>query len=128
MNRETRNDVVGNLAWGAGLIALALLAQLARKLGYVDQETVTRLVTGAIGLMVVWQGNRMPKAFVPNACARQARRVAGWLLTMSGLLYAGMFAFAPLHMAFVVGPAAIVAGILITFLYCLSLRNRRTIA
>ena len=37
MKRETRNDVIGNLAWGAGLVALALLGQLARKLGYLDQ-------------------------------------------------------------------------------------------
>ena len=73
MKSGTRNDVIGNLAWGAGLIALALLGQLARKLGYLDPETVTRLVTGAMGLMVAWQGNRMPKAFVPNVCARQAR-------------------------------------------------------
>lgn len=128
MTCETRNDVIGNLAWGGGLVALALLAQFARKLGYIDPETVTRLVTGAIGLMVAWQGNRMPKAFVPNACARQARRVAGWSMTLSGLIYAGLFAFAPLRVAFVGGPAAIVTGILITLLFCLSLRDRRRTA
>lgn len=126
MKSETRHDVIGNLAWGAGLIALALLAQFARKLGYIDPETVTRLVTGAMGLMVAWQGNRMPKAFVPNACARQARRLAGWSMTLSGLIYAGLFVFAPLHVAFVGGPAAIVGGIVLTLAYCLSLRRRTT--
>ena len=128
MKSETRNDVIGNLAWGAGLIALALLGQLARKLGYLDPETVTRLVTGAIGLMVAWLGNRMPKAFVPNACARQARRLAGWSMTLSGLIYAGLFMFAPLRVAFVGGPAAIVAGIVFTLVYCVLLRGKRTTA
>ncbi len=128
MKSEMKSDVIGNLAWGGGLIALALLAQCARKLGYIDPETVTRIVTGAIGLMVAWQGNRMPKAFVPNACARQARRVAGWSMTLSGLIYAGFYAFAPLHVAFVYGCGAIVAGLLITFGYCLSLRSGRKTA
>ena len=104
MKSAARNDVIGNLAWGAGLIVLAVLAQLGRKLGFLDQEAVTRLVTGATGIMIAWLGNRMPKAFVPNACARQARRVAGWSMTLSGLIYAGLFAFAPLHEAFVFGP------------------------
>jgi hypothetical protein len=128
MRSDTKSDMIGNLAWGGGFIALALLAQFARRLGYVDGETVTRLVTGAIGLMVAWQGNRMPKAFVPNACARQARRVAGWSMTLSGLLYAGLFAFAPLHVAYLGGCGAIVTGIAVTLGYCLTLRNKRTAA
>jgi len=128
MKSETRNDVIGNLAWGGGIVVLALLAQLARKLGYLDPDTVRRLVTGVIGLMVAWQGNRMPKAFVPNACARQARRMAGWSMTLTGLLYAGLFAFAPLHVAFVAGPTAIVAGLVATLGYCLTLRDGRKTA
>ncbi len=128
MKSDTRNDVIGNLAWGAGLIVLALLAQLARRLGYIDAETVTRLVTGAMGLMVAWLGNRMPKVFVPNACARQARRVAGWSMTLSGLVYAGLFAFAPLRVAQIGGTGAILAGLAITLGYCLTLRGRTTAA
>ena len=128
MKSAARNDVIGNLAWGAGLIVLAVLAQLGRKLGFLDQEAVTRLVTGATGIMIAWLGNRMPKAFVPNACARQARRVAGWSMTLSGLIYAGLFAFAPLHEAFVFGPAAVITGIVLTLYYCLSLRGERTTA
>jgi hypothetical protein len=128
MRSEARNDVVGNLVWGGGLIALALAGQAARRMGYLDEETVKRLVIGATGLMVAWLGNRMPKAFVPNACARQGRRVAGWAMTLSGLIYAGLFAFAPLQQAFVWGPAAIVAGFVATLAYCLALRGGRTVA
>lgn len=128
MNCEGNNSVVGNLTWAGGLIALALLAQFARKLGYIDPEAVTRLVTGAIGLMIAWQGNRMPKAFLPNPFARQARRLAGWSVALSGLIYAGLFAFAPLRVAFVAGPAAIITGLVIAIGYCLSLRFDRTVA
>lgn len=128
MTSETKVEVFGNLAWGTGLVILALFGQLARKLGYLDQEALTRLVIGAMGLMISWQGNRMPKAFVPNRCARQARRFAGWSMTSSGLIYTALFVLAPLHDAFIAGPGAIVTGILLTLAYCLSLRSKRTTA
>ena len=57
MNKE----VVGNLAWGGGIVVLALGATVARKLGYIDGDIVTRLVIGANGLMIAWNGNLMPK-------------------------------------------------------------------
>ena len=43
MNKE----VVSSLAWGVGIVVLALAASLARKLGYIDSDTVTRLVEGS---------------------------------------------------------------------------------
>lgn len=128
MKSDTKSDVIGNFAWGGAIIVLALAGSFARKAGYMDDETVKRLVTGTIGLMVAWQGNRMPKSFVPNACARQARRVAGWSMTLSGLIYAGLFLFAPLHVAYLGGAGAILAGIAITLGYCLTLRDRRKAA
>lgn len=120
MNRELMAD----LAWGVGILVLALGATLARKLGYVDDETVKRLVMGAIGLMVAWFGNRMPKRFVPNAWARRATRVGGWSLALSGLVYAGLWAFAPTQVAVIGGCAAVLLGIAVTLAYCLSLRAK----
>jgi hypothetical protein len=120
MNKE----FAGNMAWGAGIVVLALGATVARKLGYIDDDTVTRLVIGANGLMIAWNGNLMPKVFVPHAGARQARRVAGWSLVLSGLVYAGLWAFAPIPVAAIGGSVAIVAGIAVTLGYCLSLRAR----
>ncbi|WP_395327262.1 ammonium transporter [Novosphingobium sp. BL-8H] len=124
MTRDGKTDLYGNLAWGGLIVALALGASLARKLGYIDTDTVTRLVIGANGLMIAWNGNRMPKTFVPHAQARQARRVAGWSLTLSGLIYAGLFVFAPLRVAAWGGAAAVVTGIMVTLGYCLSLRSK----
>lgn len=122
MNKE----VMGSLAWGVGILVLALCASLARKLGYMDSETVRRLVVGTNGLMIAWWGNRMPKAFVPNAAARQLRRVAGWSLVLSGLVYSGMWAFAPVPVAMAVGSGAVAAGILVTFAYGFGLRSRHS--
>lgn len=120
MNR----DVIKSLAWAGGLIAVALGATTARQLGYIDGDTVTRLVMGATGLMLVWFGNRMPKAFVSGARARQAQRVGGWSMVLSGLAYAALWAFAPLSLAVVAGCGAVIAGVVVTVSYCLAQRSR----
>lgn len=117
-------DLTGGFAWAGTILAAALAASFARKQGYLDDDTVTRMVFGLIGLMIVWYGNRIPKAFVPKEQARRARRAAGWSLTLSGLAYAGVFAFASIQTAVWAGVAAIVAGMLATFGYCLRLRRK----
>jgi hypothetical protein len=120
MNKE----LVSDLAWGIGIVALALASTHARRLGYIEAETVTRIVMCAIGLMVAWFGNRMPKRFVPNALARQATRVGGWSMALSGLVYAALWIFAPTEVAVVGGSAAVLLGMLVTIGYCLSLRSK----
>ena len=120
MNKELR----ANLAWAGGVIALALGATLARQWNYIDGDAVTRIVLGATGLMVAWYGNRMPKAVVSGAAARQVNRVAGWSMALSGLAYAGLVAFAPLSVAVVGGCGAIMAGMAVTIVYCRSLRSK----
>lgn len=121
-------DLIGSFAWGVGIVALALGATVARKLGYIDGDTVTRLVFGANGLMIAWFGNRMPKAFVPSAWARSVRRVGGWSLALSGLVYAGLWAFAPIPVAIAGGSGAVLAGIAVTVGYCVSLRAKAKVA
>lgn len=117
-------DVIRSLAWGVGIVVLALAATVARKLGYIDGDGVNRIVLGATGLMVAAFGNRIPKTFTPSAGARKAQRVAGWSMVISGLVYAGMWAFASFQTAVIGGCAAILIGIGVTFGYCLMLRNR----
>ena len=120
MNKE----MVHSLAWGGGIVMLALAAMIARNLGYIDQEMTTRIVIVATGLMIVAFGNRIPKTFAPSACARKAQRVAAWSMVISGLIYAGVFLFAPMDVAEVVGVGAVFLGGAVTFGYCLSLRSR----
>jgi hypothetical protein len=118
MNKEIRHG----LAWAGGMIALALGATFARKLGYIDGDTVTRVVFGMIGFMIASYGNRMPKAVVPDAYARQATRVGGWAFVMSGLVYAGLWAFAPIKVAVVIGCGALVLGMAVMIGYAYWLR------
>lgn len=120
MNKELAAD----LAWGIGIPALALASTYAGNLGYIEGETVTRIVMCSIGLMVAWFGNRMPKRFVPDASARQVTRVGGWSMALSGLVYAALWVFAPTRVAVAGGSAAVIAGILVTIGYGLSLRSK----
>ena len=122
MNR----DVVNNLAWGIGILILALIASAARSRGLIDHETTTRIVLGAVGLMVMAFGNRIPKAFASTQAGRKAKRVAGWSMVISGLIYAGAFIFAPMQWAIWLGCGAVAAGIAITVLYCARQRGQLT--
>ena len=123
-----KKQLIADLTWGIGIVVLALGATYARKLGYIEAETVTRLVLGATGLMVAWFGNRMPKTIAPGARARQAQRVGGWSMALSGLVYAGLWAFAPFDVALIGGCGAILVGIAVTVGYCLSVRDRANAA
>jgi uncharacterized membrane protein len=117
-------DVAVSLAWGAGIVVLALIASALRHQGIIDQESVQRLVIGATGLMIASFGNRAPKTVAPSVCAQHLSRFSGWSLVISGLVYAAVWAFAPIDTAIVIGTAAILIGILATFAYALRLRAR----
>ena len=119
-----KKDLIQDLAWGGGILVLALCASYARSQGIIDHDTTTRIVIGATGLMVAAFGNRMPKRFAPSEKARRVQRVGGWSLAISGLIYAGLWAFAPLNVALWVGCVAIIAGMAVTLGYCLRLRGR----
>jgi hypothetical protein len=123
MNNESKNkEIKAGLAWGGSVLVVALCAVVARKLGYIDSDTVTRVLFGTNGLMVAWYGNRIPKSVVSSAQARQAQRVAGWSMLLSGLLYAGLWAFAPMPVATTVGTGVILAGVAVTLGYCVARR------
>ncbi|HEX4096718.1 MAG TPA: hypothetical protein VHX64_08315, partial [Caulobacteraceae bacterium] len=117
---EVKTEISGALVWAGFMLVLAFGAGYAHRLGYLDRDTVTRLTTGVIGLYVVWFGNRIPKRFTRSAAARQVQRVAAWSQVLSGLTYAGLWAFAPIPTAIWAGTAVVLAGIAITFGYCLS--------
>ena len=120
MNKE----LIAGLAWGGAIIAVALGATFARKLSYIDGDTVTRLVFGMNGLMIAYNGNRLPKAVVPSACAQRARRVAGWAMALSGLVFALLFTIAPIPVAAAVGSGAVFAGVAVSLGYSVWLHRK----
>lgn len=118
MKEGVKKELIPALAWAAGMIGVAFAAAYAHRQGYIDADMKTRVVA-INGLWMAWYGNRIPKAFVPSACARQAKRVTGWSMVLSGLVYAGMYAFAPIPLAFSFGTGAVLAGIAVSLGYCL---------
>lgn len=120
MNKE----LTSNIAWAIGIVALALASTYARNQGYIEGDAVTRIVMCSIGLMCAWFGNRMPKRFVPDALARQVTRVGGWSMALSGIVYASLWVFAPMNIAVAAGSSAVIAGILVTIGYGMSLRSK----
>lgn len=119
-----KRELVFALIWGGAILALALAAKIASRHGYIDNDTVLRVVIGINGLMIAWYGNRIPKVFVPSTEARRAKRVAGWSQVLSGLVYAGLWAFAPIPVAITAGSAAVVAGLVVTLGYCIVTRTK----
>lgn len=124
---KTLSELLPGLAWAAGILLLALGASLARNQGFIDQDMTLRIVIGVNGLMIAYFGNRAPKALAPTACARKTARVAGWSFVLSGLVYAGFWAVAPIPVALWVGTGAVAAGMIVTLGYCFGLRARARI-
>ena len=60
---------------------------------------------------------------IPNT-GPPGRRVASRSLVLSGLVYAGLWAFAPIPVAILGGAAAVIAGLAVTLGYCLSLQDK----
>ena len=125
MNKDAiRKELIGSLVWAGLMLGLAFGATFANKQGYLDHETVQRLTVCSIGLWIVWNGNRIPKRFARSAQARQVQRVAAWSQVLSGLCYAGLWAFAPIPVAMTAGTGAVLTGMAVTLGYCLSMRAR----
>ena len=120
MNR----DITAGLVWAGATVGLALAATLARRLGYVDGDTVTRVVIGFNGIMIAWYGNRLPKAVAPSVHAARLARAVGWALTLSGIVYTLLWAFAPIQSAVWGGCAAIGIAGAIAFGYICSARAK----
>jgi len=120
MKAEVKKEFAAALVWAGFMLALTFGASFAHRQGYIDHDTVTRLASGVIGLWMAWYGNRIPKTFTRSAQARQVQRVAAWSTVLSGLIYAGLWALAPIPVAIWYGSGAILAGAVVTFGYCLT--------
>lgn len=120
---DVKSEVVPSLIAAGTFIAVALAATGALQAGWIDGDTVTRIVMGGTGLLLAWSGNRMPKMWAPQAAARRVNRVSGWSMAISGLVYGALWAFAPFDVALWAGCGAVVLGIAVTVGYCLTQRT-----
>jgi hypothetical protein len=76
------------------------------------------------GLILAAYSNLMPKevgrwraSAIAMARAQTALRVGGWSMTLAGLTYAGLWAFAPLAFANIASMAVVASAMLITISY-----------
>lgn len=107
---------------GAQMVSVLLMV-LAYKQGMIDRETLMRggMVVCGLGLAAI--GNMMPKMLdgpPPRTLAvaqlkQSIHRVGGWAMMLSGLAYAGLWAFAPLAAAATWAMIAITAGVAVMF-------------
>lgn len=112
-------------------IALAVLflgtvasLKYAQHLDLIEPDAVKRVVQMLIGLMLAAYANLMPKDIgqwpaspVAAARAQSALRVGGWSLTLAGLAYAGLWAFAPIDVANMASMAVVATALLVTMGY-----------
>ena len=118
-----KKDILAGVVAGASMLLFALAAKYAHGKGYIDGDAVLRVVA-MNGLLVAYLGNQLPNAVVPYAWARQSRRFSGWTLVLSGLVFAGLWIFAPIPVAVTFGTVAVLGGVILSLGYCVWLRGR----
>ncbi len=116
-------DILAGLICAAAMLSLALAAKFAHAHGYIDSDMTLRVIA-MNGLLIAYFGNQIPKKVARGAGHRQAMRISGWSMVLSGLVYAGLWAFAPIPLAVMVGTGAVFAGVIFTLGYCVWLNGR----
>ena len=114
------------LAIAAFILAVAAGLRYAESVGLVGGDGARRTMQVLIGLILAAYANFMPKQIgrarsSPHAesVAQAALRVGGWSLTLAGLAYAGLWAFAPLPVADIASMIVVATALVLTFGYAL---------
>ena len=109
------------LALAAFILGSAFALRYAEGAGMIGADGARRAMQVLIGLMLAGYANIMPKQLGAaraspraEAAAQAALRTGGWSLTLAGVAYAGLWAFAPLEIADVAGLAVVAAATLLT--------------
>jgi hypothetical protein len=116
--------VTVSMALGAFILITAATLKYAQAENVISPEVTRRSMQVLFGLMLAAYANMMPKDIgnwpaSSRAVARSqsALRVGGWSLTLAGLAYAGLWAFAPLAVADIAAMAIVATALLITMGY-----------
>jgi len=114
------------VAIAALILAVAAGLRFAESVGMIGADGATRTMQVLIGLILAAYANFMPKQIgrarsSPQAesVAQAALRVGGWSLTLAGLAYAGLWAFAPLPVADIASMIVVAAALVLSLGYAL---------
>ena len=121
------------------IVGMAAGLRYAQSLDLIGPDAARRTMQVTIGLMLAAYSNLMPKdvgrwraSALAMARAQSALRVGGWSMTLAGLAYAGLWAFAPLAFANIASMAVVASAMLITMGFgawtLLACRSKRTTA
>ncbi len=121
------------------ILGTAAALRYAQGLDLIGPDAAKRTMQVMIGLILAAYSNLMPKdvgrwraSALAMARAQSALRVGGWSMTLAGLAYAGLWAFAPLAFADVASIVVVASAMLITIGYggwtLLTCRSKRTTA
>ncbi|MDO9587513.1 MAG: hypothetical protein Q8R45_02715 [Brevundimonas sp.] len=117
------NGLISGIALAILMLGSALALRYAENAGAIGADDARRAIQVLIGLMLAGYANLMPKrgrgvgSLLAQARVQTALRIGGWSLTMAGLAYAGLWAFAPLEIADTAGLFAVAAATLLTLGY-----------
>jgi hypothetical protein len=106
------------------ILGTAAALRYAQGLDLIGADAARRTMQVTIGLILAAYSNLMPKdvgrwgaSAAAVARSQSVLRVGGWSMTLAGLAYAGLWAFAPLALADVAAMAVVVSAMLITMGY-----------
>ena len=112
------------VALAALFLGTAAALSYAQGLDLIGPDAARRTLQVMAGLILAAYSNLMPKDVGPwrgsalgVARAQSALRVGGWSMTLAGLAYAGLWAFAPLAFADVASIVVVLSAMLITMGY-----------
>ena len=106
------------------ILGTAAALSYAQSLDLIGPDAAKRTLQVMIGLILAAYSNQMPKdigrwraSALAAARAQSALRVGGWSMTLAGLAYAGLWAFAPLAFADVASTVVVASAMVITMGY-----------
>jgi hypothetical protein len=115
--------ITGGLTLAFALLSVAAGLAYARRVGAVSPDLAVRGAMAAIGLVLAFYGNNIPKIIkVTTPRARAIQRIAGWACALAGLAYAAIWALAPLAWAAEAASGAVATAMLGVFAYGLVTR------